>query len=115
MPSRLVLLVVLVSLGGCLFAFSGDTSGRDAQRLVKEGALLLDVRTPAEYAERHIDGATDIPVQELATRMGEVGAKDREVVVYCRSGHRSSNATAMLRKAGYTHVHDLGAMSRWPD
>lgn len=115
MTQRLVTPVFLLALGGCLFAFSGDTSGRDAQRLVKDGALLLDVRTPGEFADRHLEGATNIPVQELAGRMGEVGAKDRVVVVYCRSGHRSSNAMAMLREAGYTRVHDLGAMSRWPD
>jgi len=115
MPSRRLLLVAVLALGGCLFAFSGDTSGRDARRLVEQGALLLDVRTPGEYADRHLPGAVNIPVQELAARLGEVGAKDRSVVVYCRSGHRSANAAAMLRQAGYAQVHDLGAMSRWPD
>jgi phage shock protein E len=115
MSFRSLASILLLALGGCLFALSGDTSGRDAQSLVKQGALLLDVRTPGEFADRHLEGATNIPVQELGARMSEVGAKDRVVVVYCRSGHRSGNAAAMLRDAGYTRVHDLGAMSRWPD
>ena len=115
MPLRASMLLVALALGGCLFAFSGDTSGRDAKRMVEQGALLLDVRTPAEYAGGHLRGAVNIPVQELAARLAEVGVKDRPIVVYCRSGHRSSNATDMLRGAGFTQVHDLGAMSRWPD
>ena len=111
---RLVVLAAVFA-GGCLFGLSGDIAARDAKKLVDSGAVLLDVRTPAEYAEKHIGGAVNIPVQELATRLDEVGPRDRDVVVYCRSGHRAARAAAMLREAGFTKVHDLGAMSRWPD
>jgi rhodanese-related sulfurtransferase len=52
-------------------------------------------------------------VQELGGRLGEVGRKDVPVVVYCRSGRRSAQATRMLVDAGFSSVHDLGAMSRW--
>ncbi len=105
----------IVLASGCLLALSGDVGARDAKRLVENGAVLLDVRTPEEYAAKHIEGARNIPVQELATRLDEVGPRDRPVVVYCRSGHRAAKATEMLRGAGFTEVHDLGAMSRWPD
>ncbi len=82
------------------------------RELVANGALLLDVRTPEEFRERHIDGAVNIPVQELAQRMSELGAKDRPIVVYCRSGARSATATSMMKSAGY-EVLDIGGMGSW--
>lgn len=85
-----------------------------AKELVKQGALLLDVRTQAEFASGHVSGAKNIPVQELSTRMKELPKKDKSIVVYCRSGGRSASASSMLRQAGY-EVHDLGAMSNWQD
>jgi phage shock protein E len=96
-----------------LFARRGDVSSAEARRLVQGGAVLLDVRTPGEFTSRHIDGALNIPVQELDRRMGELGQKDRPVVVYCRSGSRSARAAQMLKRAGYSAVHDLGAMGSW--
>jgi phage shock protein E len=86
--------------------------GAEAKRLVAEGALLLDVRTPDEYAAGHVGGAVNIPVQVLGQRLSEVGAKDRPVVVYCKSGGRSARAAAELRQAGYA-VHDLGGIGNW--
>lgn len=84
----------------------------EARTMVANGALLLDVRTPAEFSDGHVDGATNIPVQELASRMAEVGPKTRPVVVYCRSGARSATATGMLKSAGY-QVLDVGGMSNY--
>jgi phage shock protein E len=86
--------------------------GAEAKRLVAAGALLLDVRMPDEFASGHVDGAVNIPVQVLGQRLAEVGAKDREVVVYCKSGGRSARAAAELRQAGYS-VHDLGGIGNW--
>ncbi len=82
------------------------------RKLVEQGALLLDVRTPAEFAEGHVTRATNIPVQELAARIEELGARSRPVVVYCRSGGRSAQAAAMLSAAGY-QVKDIGPMTAW--
>jgi phage shock protein E len=84
----------------------------DGRERVAKGALLLDVRTPAEFAEGHIPGAKNIPVQELAARINEVGPRDRHVVIYCRSGARSAAAAQLLTRAGY-HVTDVGAMSNY--
>jgi len=93
-------------------AAAEDTvDGRAAHALVAAGATLLDVRTPGEWASGHIDGAVLIPVSELRGRMGEI-PRDRPVVVYCASGVRSAQATALLRAAGYD-ARDLGGMSRW--
>ena len=91
----------------------GDVSGSEARSLVAKGALLLDVRTPGEFAGGHIEGAVNIPVQELEQRLVELGDKARPIVVYCRSGVRSSRAASMLKGAGHSATHDLGAMSRW--
>lgn len=96
-----------------LFRKGGDVSGADARRLVEAGARLVDVRTPAEFANGHLPGAINIPVQELERRMGELERKEQPVVLYCRSGHRSGRAARMLKSNGYASVHDLGAMSRW--
>jgi len=74
--------------------------------------MLLDVRTPEEFAGQRIPGAVNIPVQELATRLKEVGPKGRPVVVYCRSGGRSAGAAQLLKRAGF-EVTDIGAMGNW--
>ncbi|MFZ5440127.1 MAG: rhodanese-like domain-containing protein [Myxococcota bacterium] len=90
-------------------------TGETAKQLVsKQGAFLLDVRTPGEFQDGHIDGATNIPVQELESKLASLPAKkDQDIVVYCRSGARSARAREMLLKAGFTKVHDLGGMSNW--
>lgn len=83
-----------------------------ARTLLENGeAILLDVRTPDEFRERHIPGAMNIPVHELPRRLHEVATR-RSVVVYCRSGGRSASASQMLRSAGH-EVVDIGAMSNW--
>lgn len=73
---------------------------------------LIDVRTPQEFAGGHIAGAVNIPVEEIAGRLGEV-AQDQPVVVYCRSGNRSAQAAQILDQAGYAPVYDLGGIGAW--
>ncbi len=85
----------------------------EAKKLVAEGAALVDVRTPAEYAAGHLEGAKNIPVQEIGARLKEVGSKEKPVVVYCASGMRSATAAGLLRRAGFTKVVNLGPMSAW--
>lgn len=112
LPTLLVVAVVLVA-AYFMFLKGGDVNGAEARQLVQAGARLVDVRTPGEFAASHIEGAINIPVQELEARMNELQPKDRAVVVYCRSGHRSGNAARMLKSAGFQAVHDLGPISRW--
>lgn len=107
------LLLVVVAVGVFLWMRSGTISGAEARRLVEGGARLIDVRTPEEYAAGHIEGAVNIPLQELAGRTSEIGSKETAVILYCRSGNRSRQAMAILKKAHFTTLHDLGAMSRW--
>jgi phage shock protein E len=112
-PKIALVALVLLAIGAFLWTRRGSVSSAEARGLVQRGATLVDVRTPNEYAEGHIAGAVNIPVQELAQRMNEVGSRDAAVVVYCRSGVRSRRAAEMLKEAGFLSVHDLGGMSRW--
>jgi rhodanese-related sulfurtransferase len=109
----ILVLAGLLAVGFFLLPRGGDASGSDARALVEKGARLVDVRAPEEFASGHVPGAVNIPVQDLAQRMGEVGPKDGPVVVYCKSGNRSGRAASLLKEAGFTAIHDLGAMSRW--
>jgi rhodanese-related sulfurtransferase len=87
-------------------------AGRMAAR---QAPLLLDVRTSAEYREGHLAGALNVPVDEVAARHGVLGIpRDREVVVYCKSGRRAARARDTLVSLGYTNVKLLeGSADAW--
>lgn len=84
-----------------------------AKQLVKDGARLIDVRSPEEYATKHIEGAVNIPVDAIAGQ--DLGPKDAPIVLYCGSGRRAARAAAKLREKGYTRVENLGGMKRWDE
>lgn len=76
---------------------------------------VLDVRTAEEYASGHVPGAANIPHDQLASRLAEV-PKDRDVVLYCRSGRRVQLAGEVLTGNGYQHLEHLqGDMPAWVD
>jgi rhodanese-related sulfurtransferase len=83
-------------------------AGAAAKKLVSEGALLVDVRSPAEFAGGAAKGAKNIPVSDVQARLKDFGAKDRPVIVCCASGTRSAMAGRALKKAGFTQVFNLG-------
>jgi len=120
---NLYIAIAIALLGLVLFYFiqrSEPVSARtiapaDYQsEFVESGAahLLLDVRTPEEFASGHIAGAVNIPLDTLESRMSEV-PKDQPVVVYCRSGNRSAQAADLLEEAGYSNIRDLGGITAW--
>ena len=80
-----------------------------------DSVQLLDVRTPQEYAEGHIDGALNINIQSEDFRQrAEKGlSKDSTILVYCRSGRRSMEAAEMLTKLGYKVVNLKGGIIEW--
>lgn len=88
---------------------------KQAQNMSKQGALLLDVREPAEYAAIHAANAKLIPLGEIGNRLQEIEAyKDKPVAVICRSGRRSAQAVAILQKAGFTQVVNVqGGTNAW--
>lgn len=89
-----------------------EKAKHNGRELVSQGALLLDVRTPTEFTEGHVEGALNIPVQELPAKLASVGPKERPIVVYCKSGGRSATAAKILTGAGY-EVLDIGGMGNW--
>jgi rhodanese-related sulfurtransferase len=90
----------------------GRISPEQARSLVKEGAELIDVRTRGEFAQGHVPGAVNIPLDEVLRAAERLAKGGKPVVLYCQSGMRSSSAARALRKAG-VDARDLGAMSRW--
>lgn len=93
----------------------GRSPVSEAKRWVKDGAVVLDVRTADEYQRGHASGAAHVPVQELRQRISDVerltgGARDKPIVVYCASGRRSAQAKQLLEAAGYTRVLDAGSV-----
>jgi phage shock protein E len=115
MDADLVYVMVAGALIGLFISrrLLGKVSPAAARKLVDDGAKLVDVRTVAEFAGGHIDGAVNVPVQELGGRLGELGDKAAPIVVYCRSGARSGRAKRILMGSGFTTVHDLGSIGRW--
>jgi rhodanese-related sulfurtransferase len=86
----------------------------EAKALIDGGIDVLDVRTAAEYAEGHIEGAMLYPLQELPSRIKELG-KDAPYLIVCRSGNRSAQAQSILANAGFKKTYNLlGGMNEWP-
>jgi phage shock protein E len=113
---KIIVLVLLIGVISFYF-FSKNNDFADPiemKNIVKQGALLLDVRSLSEFKARHIKGAVNIPVDEIESKMGEIVAKDKAIVVYCQSGVRSARAQKLLQKQGFLHVYNLGGIKRWP-
>lgn len=92
---------------------SAGPNAIEARRALAAGAVLLDVRTRGEFHEGHLPHAVNIPLQELPVRIDEVRRRGRAVVVYCRSGNRSSEAAQMLASTDLSRVIDLGAITNF--
>jgi phage shock protein E len=106
------IVVVLVAMRG--WGRASDAEKATVPEKLKQGAQVLDVRTPSEFAGAHYPGATNIPVQELAARIAELGDTNRAIVVYCRSGNRSAHATRILQAAGFRDVTNAGGLNEMP-
>ncbi len=92
-------------------------NGEKAMEMMASGEpyTLIDVRTQAEYDEGHVEGALLLPVDQLETLASEqLKDKDAVILVYCRSGNRSAQASELLVELGYTNVYDFGGIVDWP-
>lgn len=87
------------------------------EKIINEGAVLVDVRNESEYKQAHIDGAVLLSLGNITEETIEdvVSSKDSVIIVYCQSGNRSSQAVDLLNDLGYTEVYNLGAMSNWEE
>jgi len=117
-PSIILFCAILCSVG-CQRATTteGPIAAPELAKRVGSGSapVILDVRTPAEYAAGHIPGSINIPHTELATRLAEIpGTKSTEIVVHCQAGRRAATAEEILAQQGYTGVRDLqGHFGGW--
>ena len=76
--------------------------------------IILDVRTPEEFADKHIPNAINIPNEVIGTEeIAELPDKDQLILVYCRSGNRSKQASEKLVALGYTNIYEFGGINDW--
>lgn len=114
---RKPLLIGILIFAALIFVQCGKTEAKsesEISRLIAEGALVVDVRTPEEFASGAYPGAVNIPLSQVPDRLSEFGAQDRPIVVYCHSGNRSSQARAILRQAGYSQIYNGGGLRDMP-
>lgn len=121
MRKPVIILIVIMSLvlAACGNKDSGTTfqtiSMDQAKEMIDQSSslIVLDVRTPEEYAEGHIPNALLYPVQELEGRLGELD-KNQTYIVVCRSGNRSQTASELLAEHGFKHIYNTsGGMNEW--
>lgn len=110
MKKLIIIFLLIISL------FSGCSSVSDedilkAREAVKNGALIVDVRTPEEFKVKHIVGAINLPIEEIMKNNINL-KKDKEIVVYCRTGSRSRVSAKVLREQGWS-VYDVATQSDW--
>lgn len=115
------ILMALLLLSGCATQSAKKTyrqiTMEEAVTMLEEetGYTILDVRTAQEYSEKHIPGAINIANESIGTEdIPELPDKDQLILVYCRSGNRSKQASEKLVKLGYTNIIEIGGIKSWP-
>jgi rhodanese-related sulfurtransferase len=83
-----------------------------ARELVAQGALLIDVRTPSEFAQGSVPGARNVPLQAVQASQHDL-APDQTYVLFCLSGGRSATAGKALKGQGFENLYDLGSWKNW--
>ena len=113
--AKYFLACALLALAAAASAGLPAVNVKQAASMQSSGALLLDVREADEYAQGHAPGSTLIPLGQLAQRLKELAPfKDKPVVLICRSGRRSQQATQMLEAAGFSAAANIeGGMLAW--
>lgn len=105
----------MLAVSGLLLWFNlrGRVSDDQVRQFLKEGALVLDVRTKQEFQEGHVDGAVHLPLDQVPGSIASVEKnKDRVILCHCLSGGRSAIAAARLKRAGYQKAFNLGSLKR---
>ena len=89
----------------------GIGSKTDYAQLVKEGAIILDVRSRGEFESGHIRGSMNIPVDQLLNNLNKLKDKRKTIITCCASGMRSASAKNLLKSKGYSEVYNGGGWS----
>ena len=107
-------LALVAGATACSSSSVSTVTPADASTAIDEGATVIDVRTPAEFAAGHIPEAVNIDVESSSFADGIAELDQSETyVVYCRTGRRSALAADQMAEAGFTSVKDLGGLSSW--
>ena len=122
MKKFIPLLFSVLFLAGCALSAGNEVSYLqismdEAITMMEEesGFIILDVRTPEEFADQHIPGAINIPNETIGTeKIPQLPDKDQLILVYCRSGNRSKQASEKLVALGYTNIVEFGGINDWP-
>lgn len=121
MKKIIPILLLAIFLVGC----AGNAGGLGYRQIGMEeavsimedesGYIILDVRTPEEFGEKHIPGAVNIPNEAIGTEeIFQLPDKEQLILVYCRSGNRSKQASGKLVALGYTNIVEFGGINDWP-
>ena len=95
-------------------AYAKITPDEGTALMDEGGVTVVDVRTPQEYAEKHIPGALNIPVESIGCeKPAELADADDPLIVYCRTGVRSRQAADKLASLGYGRIYDMGGIVDW--
>ena len=116
------ILFSLLLLAGCAAPAASEASyqqiSMDEAIAIMEAAsdyMILAVRTSEEFADKHIPDAINIPNETIGTEdIPELPNKDQLILVYCRSGNRSKQASEKLAALGYTNIVEFGGINDWP-
>jgi phage shock protein E len=96
-----------------LLTRSGQVPAKDVPAFLQEGAMVIDVRSPAEFDSRHLPKAINIPLDTIETALPRrVQDKNRVLLLHCQSGMRSGVASKKLKQLGYVRAFNLGSYSR---
>lgn len=115
-PLAMGVLAILLAACGSSQPTYKQISQDEAMQMMKDesGYLIVDVRTPEEFAEGHIPSAINVPNEEIGTEMPDaLPDKDQLLLVYCRRGNRSKEASQKLADMGYTNVYEFGGIETW--
>lgn len=107
----ILLAFALIAVGLLRNSLARKRSIADPAQLIEalqNGALVVDVRTPAEFEQDHYPGAVNIPLQEIGQRAGEL--MDQQVILYCNTGNRTTNAVAILERKGVSAIVNAGGL-----
>lgn len=115
--NTLIALLFLAAIGLSTPSVAGETDAQiTAWQMINNGALIIDVRTPEEFNQGHLDNAVNIPYERISSEFTKQKiVKDQDVVVYCRSGRRSGIAQASLIELGYSNIHNGGGYEQLID
>ncbi|EGR2758523.1 rhodanese-like domain-containing protein [Vibrio parahaemolyticus] len=109
MKKAISLFLAMLSLGLLAPNVAASERAEQGWQLIEQGAMIVDVRTPQEFSEGHLDNAVNFPLSELDKHFKDV-KKDQLIVLYCRSGNRSGQAYQYLQSQGFTNLHNAGGL-----